>query len=323
MCNNSEFIKDTADYIFSVLDEKATLFPLEKQLSDTIPVAITQNFKLYKGALFGCTVIFAFANGGNDTTPAMLKRTFNLIENKCGCPVILVAENIASYNIGRLVAQRSNFIVPKKQMFIPSLLIDLKKSKTKGADIKETIPPIAQCMLLYNLEVKSIDRCEAIDLMDIFQVSYATINRSLRWLSENVLVSLEGKKTKEVRLVYYGRELWENALPLLVSPLDKTVFSDIIPEKSLECGINALSEYTMINKESVNMVAIDKTGIQQSGIATDKEYGTCRIEVWKYDPKLLSHTGTVDKLSLYLSLKDNQDERVQIELDNLINDMKW
>lgn len=131
MCNNSEFIKDTADYIFSVLDEKATLFPLEKQLSDTIPVAITQNFKLYKGALFGCTVIFAFANGGNDTTPAMLKRTFNLIENKCGCPVILVAENIASYNIGRLVAQRSNFIVPKKQMFIPSLLIDLKKSKPK------------------------------------------------------------------------------------------------------------------------------------------------------------------------------------------------
>lgn len=69
------------------------------------------------------------------------------------------------------------------------------------------------------------------------------------------------------------------------------------------------------------MVAIDKTGIRQSGIITDKEYGTCRIEVWKYDPKLLTHTGTVDKLSLFLSLKDNEDERVKIELDNLINDM--
>ena len=323
MCNNNEFIKDTADYIYSVLDEKVALSLLEKQLTDAIPVAITQNFKLYKGELFGCTVIFALAYDENGFSPALLKRKFNLIERKCGCPVILVAENIASYNIGRLVAQRSNFIVPKKQMFIPSLLIDLKKSRTIGADIKETIPPIAQCMLLYNLEIKSIDRCEAKDLMEIFQVSYATINRSLRWLSENGLVSLEGKKTKEVRLVYYGRELWEKALPLLVSPLDKTVFSDIIPDKGLECGINALSEYTMINKESVNMVAIDKTGIRQSGIITDKEYGTCRIEVWKYDPKLLSQTGTVDKLSLFLSLKDNEDERVKIELDNLINDMKW
>ena len=323
MCNKDEFIKETTEYIYSVLDEKATLSPLEKHLSDTIPVAVTRNFKLYKGMLFGCTVIFAFADDKDDLTPALMKRTFNLIESRCGCPVILVAENIASYNIRRLAAQRTNFIVPKKQMFIPSLLIDLKKTKTIGADIKETIPPIAQCMLLYNLEIKSIDKCEAKDLMYIFGVSYATVNRSLRWLSENGFVSLEGIKTKEVRLVYDGKELWEKALPLLVSPVDKTVFSDMIPDNGLECGINALSEYTMINKESVNMAAIGKTGIRQSGIATDKEYGTCRIEIWKYDPKLLSHTGTVDKLSLYLSLKDNQDERIQIELNNLINDIKW
>lgn len=129
MCNNNEFIKDTADYIYSVLDEKVALSPLEKQLSDAIPVAITQNFKLYKGELFGCTVIFALTHDENGFTPALLKRKFNLIEKKCGCPVILVAENIASYNIGRLVAQRSNFIVPKKQMFIPSLLIDLKNQE--------------------------------------------------------------------------------------------------------------------------------------------------------------------------------------------------
>jgi len=58
-------------------------------------------------------------------------------------------------------------------------------------------------------------------------------------------------------------------------------------------------------------------------IPINKEYGLFRIEIWKYDPKLLSHTGTVDKLSLYLSLKDNDDERVQIELDNLLNDIQW
>lgn len=55
---------------------------------------------------------------------------------------------------------------------------------------------MAQCLLLYNLEIKSIDRCETKDLMEIFQVSYATINRSLRWLSENGLVSLEGKRQR-------------------------------------------------------------------------------------------------------------------------------
>lgn len=323
MCKNDDSTKGLTDYIRSVLDVNISLYPLEKNLSDGIPIAITQGFKLYEGNLLGHDIVFAMTDDGNTLSPAQQKKIFGIVESKCGCPVVLVAENVASYNVRRLIAQRSNFIIPPKQMFIPSLLIDLKKTKTIGADIKGVIPSIAQCMLLYNLEIKSIDGCGAKDLMEIFQVSYATINRSLRWLSENGLVSLNGMKTKEMRLVCHGRELWEKALPLLVSPIDKTVFSDMIPSKGLECGINALSEYTMINKDYVNMVATDKTGIRQSGIITDKEYGACRIEVWKYAPELLSHTGIVDKLSLYLSLKDNEDERVQIELDTLINDMKW
>ena len=286
MCNNDEFIKLVTDYVLSVLDEKVTLVPLEKCISDTIPIAVTQSFNLYKVELLGHAVVFALTHDGNEISPAQLKRTFNLIEHKCECPVVLVTDNIASYNVGRLTSQRSNFIIPKKQMFIPSLLIDLKKAKATGIDIKETIPPMAQCLLLYNLEIKSIDRCETKDLMEIFQVSYAT-------------------------------------MPFLVSPVEKIAFSDFLPSGSLKCGINALSEYTLINEENSDMYAINRTDMHQSDIPINKEYGLFRIEIWKYDPKLLSHTGTVDKLSLYLSLKDNDDERVQIELDNLLNDIQW
>jgi hypothetical protein len=38
------------------------------------------------------------------------------------------------------------------------------------------------------------------------------------------------------------------------------------------------------------------------------------IEVWNYAPSLFAHDGWVDKISLYLSLKDNNDERIQHEL---------
>ena len=117
------------------------------------------------------------------------------------------------------------------------------------------------------------------------------------------MVSLEGKKTKEVRLIYYGKELWEKAMPFLVSPVEKIAFSDFLPSGSLKCGINALSEYTLINEENSDMYAINRTDMHQSDIPIN--------------------TGTVDKLSLYLSLKDNDDERVQIELDNLLNDIQW
>lgn len=47
MCKNYDFITEITDYIRSVLDEKVTLSPLEKHLSDAIPIAITQNFRLF------------------------------------------------------------------------------------------------------------------------------------------------------------------------------------------------------------------------------------------------------------------------------------
>jgi hypothetical protein len=58
-------------------------------------------------------------------------------------------------------------------------------------------------------------------------------------------------------------------------------------------------------------------------IEVDKNYGENVIEIWRYNPSILSKSGIVDRLSLYLSLKDSKDERIQIELDNMINEIKW
>lgn len=323
MCKNNDYINKAIDYISFILHEKVNLFPVEKRLIDSIPVAFTQRLVLYRSILLGHDVILAFSADSDVFTPAQVKRILNLLENKCGCPVIWITDNIVSYNIGRLIAQRVNFIIPQKQMFIPSLLIDLKKEKTIGRDITEVIPPIAQCIILYHIEMDPIEGKQAEELSDIFQVSYATINRALRWLHDKKLILLEGIKTKRVRMIHTKKDLWEIALPLLVSPLEKTVFTDVKPKNGLECGINALSEYTMINREDKDMYAFTKMDIRKSEIKTDKEYGTYRIEIWRYDPKLLSHSDVVDKLSLYLSLVNHEDERVQIELDNLIAKMQW
>ena len=53
------------------------------------------------------------------------------------------------------------------------------------------------------------------------------------------------------------------------------------------------------------------------------QFGESGVEVWKYNPRLLTETGTVDRLSLYLLLKDYDDERVQIELENMMNEILW
>ena len=54
----------------------------------------------------------------------------------------------------------------------------------------------------------------------------------------------------------------------------------------------------------------------------DPENTVC-IEKWCYDPTLLSNSDCVDDISLILSLKDSEDERVQIALDEIRSKYKW
>ena len=47
------------------------------------------------------------------------------------------------------------------------------------------------------------------------------------------------------------------------------------------------------------------------------------LEMWSYPPKQLSDGELVDRLSLYLSLKDSQDERVEAALEELLEKIAW
>jgi len=46
------------------------------------------------------------------------------------------------------------------------------------------------------------------------------------------------------------------------------------------------------------------------------------LEIWNYNPKLFSENERVDPFSLYLSLRDTKDERVETALEELMEKIK-
>ena len=63
----------------------------------------------------------------------------------------------------------------------------------------------------------------------------------------------------------------------------------------------------------------------KSSIPCNDIEGRYTIEIWKY-PTCMPHqpnTKIVDKLSLYLSMKDDPDARIEKELEELIENMPW
>ena len=323
MCKSKYYMDENAAYFSRMLDENVVYEPANKDLLGRLPINVSLNFSFFESAILGQQVLFAYLKEGDSIPPVQLKKLLEIVYRLTGLVVILVTPCASSYNKVRWVANKINFVIPDKQMFLPSLLLEMKQERVVGGDLKENIPPFAQVLLLYHLQTESIVGVNGYGLSDKFAVSYATANKSLRWLASKGLIKMKGAKTKTVQIELGNRELWDKALPILVSPVEQVYYTDAALGGQMMSGINALASYTMLNEENKQCFSMMKKDFKALDVMADKQFGQNEIQIWKYNPQMLSSTGVVDKLSLYLSLKDNEDERIQIELERLIDEMSW
>jgi hypothetical protein len=132
--------------------------------------------------------------------------------------------------------------------------------------------------------------------------------------------------TKNIFFEYTKRELWEKSQKFLSSPVKKILYSDKMQEDTFSIsGINALSHYSRLNPETYDTIAVWDRLFSGLSIQYNEIEGIYKIEIWKY-PTFMPHQSDkkiVDKLSLYLSMKDDPDARVEKELEKLIENMPW
>jgi hypothetical protein len=206
--------------------------------------------------------------------------------------------------------------VPNSVLFFPDLLINIRKERTSTES--ELIPPMAQCLLLYHLQVESLHLRKLVQIAETLDASYPTITRAVSWLKKRDLIgSIDGV----VQINLNNKELWDMALPYLSNPVEKVLYTNNMLSNGMLSGIEAMSEYTMLNPQQYPTLAISKQ--EAKSLMLNKQVGDYEVQIWRYNPRLLTPKNVVDKLSLYLSMKDTDDERIQIELENLINSIQW
>ena len=97
----------------------------------------------------------------------------------------------------------------------------------------------------------------------------------------------------------------------------------------LMSGDLALSRLSFLNGTNINSYAstaqdfqkIDKAKILNAYDVFDQNYSV--VEIFRYDPKPLVSGNYIDVISLYAQFKDSKDERVQIEIESLVNEILW
>lgn len=287
-------------------------------------------YKFYDGEFHGMPLLFAEPKG-KVATPRCLSVTANNLTSLLQLPIVFLLPTCPAYERQRLIDKDVYFVVSEKYVHLPMLLANERVRKTKQA---KTLTPVAQYLLLYHLQIGSIKGMAARDIEDKIPYSYASITLGLTCLEDLGLCKkvTEASKRKVIHFDMKGMNLWEQAQPFLVNPVEERIYCDgLLSDDSFpECGINALAHYTRLNPDPERTIMMSVKQLRNfkssEALVRPNEFdGNIIIEAWKYPPVTAIGVKAewVDKLSLAISLREDEDPRVEGEVERLINETEW
>ena len=316
-------------YIEEITGVKMDLVELRKEEVKNIPYYILNDYKIWKGKLFEKELLLMEKITPEHFTPLQYQKQMQLIEIKLQNPVVFLLPEIKPYDRNRLIQKQVNFIIENKQLFIPQLLVDLKEYQLKPLR-NIFLQPAAQTMVLYHIQRQNLNGLNFKQIAGLLHYPYLAISRAVENLLRFRICKTEGKKEKIVVFEMDKKELWEKALPHMKTPIRKKLFiNETLPDGlTYRTNINALAFYSNLNDDNQKYFAVNHTvffKLQKEGkIKTTSNYdGDYIIELWRYNPGILTETNYVDPLSLYLAYQDSEDERIGMALEQIIKDYIW
>ena len=297
-----------------------------------LPFFLRNLYAFFQATILNTPCLVMVCKGDEEQTPATISKHMDQIQKKWEHPIIYVHRRVSRYNRKRLIEHKAPFVVPGNQMYLPFLGIDLREYfKT----IRNTGPkwsPSTQAAFLYALHHPGQSLTPK-GLADQLRYTPMTMSRAFDELEAAGI----GQTTMEGRLrtLFLGLDramLWDKAQTFLKSPVMKKVWVKGLPNSRLgvKAGLVALSHYSAIAPPVNPVFAVEKKEWKQiqaldSVMKLDlMEPEAFQLEIWSYSPGLFANKdGVADRLSLFLSLRGADDERIEMALEEMMRRMQW
>lgn len=295
-----------------------------------LPMYLTENYQLFTLQIDKDLYILARPKTTINLKVETLRKQLRQIQKYTNLPPVLVLENLRLAQRNALVQSGISFVVPEKQLYIPHCMINLTETESAVQEYGEQFAVATQVVFIYLL-LNKIKRTNAHQLSERLPYSVATIHRALKELSSRELLHTVGNSTRKQYTISDGTEFWEKGKQYLFDPVKnrRYVTMDFGHHGFLMSGDLALLRLSFLSGTSINHYAssaqdfkkIDKAKILNEHDVFDQNYSV--VEIFRYDPKLLVQGNYIDVISLYAQFKDSTDERVQIEIESLVNEILW
>jgi hypothetical protein len=316
-------------YLKETVGLSADITKMQDEQLKKLPLYLEHAYHYYLFESEGQLLALAENNAAIFKTAGQLKKQSNAIRQYLGMPVVFVINNPSAQLKRKMIQERINFIVPESQVYLPELLISLKENGRQAQSFPELITPAAQLLLLYHLQVERLEKFTFKDIAQKLDYTPKTITKIAAELKTKNLCEIEGTKEKRFTFETERKQLWQLAEPQMQSPIAKSYYTHKKGDADFcQSGDLALSHYTFLSDTEKQDYAIYKTEFEALKEREYWEYldeteGYVRIEVWKYNPRLLSNNGYIDPLSLYLCYRGDANERIEAEIKELIDKNIW
>jgi len=293
-------------------------------------------YDVYSGQLLDRATRFIVPK--NSAGPALsdVLRHYPVLRKTLDGELVFVLPSVKPYEIKRLIVERIPFVVPGRQVFLPRNVVFMQTSEPAGierVDSESPLSPRAQALLLYHLQKQSLVGRTQVGIAVSLHWTPMTVSRVVQELQHKRLCHVLAGGRANMLSIACGHDLWKDAETWLTSPVRTRRFARFQKANAraefCDAGITALSRYTMINEDPVPVLAIHDRAfshlLREGGVSVCpyRDEGCVQVELWRYDPALLAENKKVDRLSLYLSLKGNPDERIEGALHELLEEIPW
>lgn len=297
---------------------------------NTFPMYMMERYKFHfiKISTEDKTYVLVKPLKRQDININQLKKQIKQIYSYSESVPVFVFENLRLSQRNILVQNQIPFIQPDNQIYIPNVMINLSQKEIVAKEYAEEFSIATQVTYIYLL-LNNIKETNAPRLAAEIPYSKITLNRALSELVSRKLLYTTGNATRKMYKPIDRDEMWKKGKEFLFNPVEKVFYTTykLRHDGFFISGETALARLgTSLNvpntlfyaTTSERIKSIDKKEFINKYDLVTEEYLV--IEQFKYNPGFLSTSHYIDIISLYAQLKNSDDERIQIALEELLEE---
>ena len=255
----------------------------------------------------------------------VIKNHFYKIEEKIGLPCAMNLEWLTPLQRKNLIEDKIPFVSGRNQIYLPFWGCVFQEKYKHKMSVAKKMSPSTQLIFLWTYysirDDKKVNLSRAVSELHIPKT---TVSRAFIELVEYGLIKqIQEGTTKWIEFADGTATVLNNAMSFLGSPTARYIYMKEVPQNpSYKIGgLKALKNINTTDRDGSIVFAKASVNKIPKDLIISKndfdDFGGVVAEVWRYNPQLLSTGEQVDDISLILSLKDNEDERVQKEIDDI------